>query len=649
MTPGFMPPPNMEMNEKLKEPRPKNIKEVPAYLKKVFANTTSRIFYIFKLVWEAKPSLLFVNIFMTVYNGFMPLLGTLITANLLQKVVQSFDSKVNLVFPLALQFGFMFLNTLVNSLNNIVTKLSGEVVTNHVKVKIMRKAKEVDLASFDMPDFFERLENANREAGVRPVNIMSSTFDLISKIITLISFVVVLTSLLTKLAHTAYIFFALFVVLSVISAVVSFYFRKQNFIYMRRRSKDRRQLNYYSDIMVNKDVVKEIRLFGLSDLFIGKYNDIFSKYFKGIKKIICKEGIWNIFLSLCTAVLNGILFYMVAVNVRQIGDYSVYTSALNSISACVAALISTTATIYEGSLFIDNMILFMNEKKTIVPDVEVALKPQRHCGHTIELRNVSFSYPGTERKVLKNINLTLNAGDTAVLVGLNGAGKTTLIKLITRLYDPTEGEIFLDGKNIKDYDTEELYKIYGIIFQDFGKYAVDVKNNIAFGQIDKELEQINIEYAAKQSSADQFISTLPNGYDTPLMRYFETTGIELSIGQWQKLSIARAFYSDSDVLILDEPTASLDPMAEHEIFTQFDKLRKDKTTVFVSHRLSSATTANKIIVLKYGEIVEMGDHQELMAKHGEYYTLFSTQAERYISSEEESVRENNFPKRRNAQ
>lgn len=643
MGPGFMPPPpHHEINEKLKEPKPKTIKEVPKFIKRTISSTFSRLLYIFKLVWEAKPSLLFVNIFMTVYNGIMPLVGTLITANLLSKVVQSFTEEVDLILPLALQFGYIFLNSLVNSLNSIITRISGEVVTNHIKVKIMRKAKEVDLASFDMPDFYERLENANREAGVRPVNIMTATFDMVSKLISMVSYIAVLFTLLNKLDWSAYIFLFLFIALSITSAAVSFHFRKQNFLYMRRRSKDRRQLNYYSDIMVNKDIVKEIKLFGLADLFIGRYNDVFAKYFKGVKRIIWKEGGWNIFLSMCTAVLNAVLFYMVAVNVNRIDDYSVYTSALNSISSYLASLITIIASIYEGSLFIDNMILFMNEKRTIVPSVPVPLKPKRHCGHTIELKNVSFSYPGTTRKVLNNINLTLNAGDTAVLVGLNGAGKTTLIKLITRLYDPTEGEIYLDGRNIKEYDPAELYKIFGIIFQDFGKYAFTVKENIIFGQMDKEVKQENVEYAAKQSGADQFIRTLPQSYDTPLMRYFESSGIELSIGQWQKLSIARAFYSDSDILILDEPTASLDPMAEQEIFNQFDKLRKDKTTIFVSHRLSSATTANKIIVLKNGEIVEIGDHQTLMQKRGEYYTLFSTQAKRYISSEDETIREDNF-------
>ncbi|MBQ3183836.1 MAG: ABC transporter ATP-binding protein, partial [Clostridia bacterium] len=213
----------------------------------------------------------------------------------------------------------------------------------------------------------------------------------------------------------------------------------------------------------------------------------------------------------------------------------------------------------------------------------------------------------------------------------------------TRLYDPTEGVILLDGHDIREYDVEELYKMYGIIFQDFGKYAVNVKENIAFGDIDKGIIDSEIVEAAKSSNADEYIEQLPRGYDTPLMRYFETDGIELSIGQWQKLSIARAFYSDSDILILDEPTASLDAIAEQEVFSQFDKLRKDKTTIFVSHRLSSATVASKILVLKEGELIEQGNHEQLMAAKGEYYTLFSAQAKRYISTADEVINEGHRP------
>ncbi|MGM9680510.1 MAG: ABC transporter ATP-binding protein [Eubacteriales bacterium] len=638
------------MNEKLKLPKPKSLREVPDYLKKLLSGFFSRLFYIVKLVWEAKPSLLFMMVFMTIFNGLMPVVGSLISANLITKLAESIvylarDGKPvelsYILLPLLFQFGYLFLNSLVNHINNIITNISGEVVTNHIKVKIMKKAKEIDLASFDMPDFYERLENANREAGVRPINVLNATFRIISTLISIISYIIVLCAVAWWAA-------LVMILLAAPSAIITFRFRHKNFLYMRRRSKDRRQLNYYSNLMVNKDLAKEVRLFGLSDTFIDRYNSVFKNYFKGIKKLITQEGVWSIGISLVTTVINCLLFLFVANQCRiggigEIGNYQLYTGALNSISSGVATLISTIATIYEGSLFIDNMILFMNEKKTIVPLLpEKCPEVKRHTGHTIRFDHVSFVYPGTTRKVLDDINLTLEPGDTAVLVGLNGAGKTTLIKLLTRLYDPTEGTIYFDGRDIREYDPDELYKTFGIIFQDFGKYAEDVTENIHFGQVERRVKDDEIRYAATQSSADAFIETLPKGYQTPLMRIFEQDGIELSIGQWQKLSIARAFYSDSDILILDEPTASLDPMAEQEIFNQFDRLSEDKTTVFVSHRLSSATTANKIIVMEYGKIIEMGDHHTLMEKRGRYYELFSTQAKRYISSEEESIRTDNF-------
>ncbi|MBO4428762.1 MAG: ABC transporter ATP-binding protein [Clostridia bacterium] len=221
------------------------------------------------------------------------------------------------------------------------------------------------------------------------------------------------------------------------------------------------------------------------------------------------------------------------------------------------------------------------------------------------------------------------------LVGLNGAGKTTLIKLLTRLYDPTGGVILLDGRDIREYDTAELYKIFGIIFQDFGKYAVSVAENIALSDTSKPIDMQRVVLSAKEGSADAFIDELPNKYGTALMKYFEEDGTELSIGQWQKLSVARAFYCDSDILILDEPTASLDAIAEQEIYSQFDNLRRDKTTIFVSHRLSSATVADNILVIENGCLIEQGKHSELMKLGGKYSELFSTQAKRYMDSEKE--------------
>ncbi len=638
MGPGFGgPPPGDEINEKMKEPLPKSFREVPSYLKNTVGKTTHRLFYIFSLVWEAKPSLLIMMIFMTVFNGIMPVVQSLIAGELLNGLADALISNQagqtapmsTIVVPLAATLICQLARNVITNINTMVTRISGEHVTNHIKVKIMEKAKEIDLGSFDMPDFYERLENANREAGMRPVNVLNSAFSIVSTLISVVSFIILLCTINAWAPIVV-------IIISIPSALINFHYRKKNFAYMRHRSRDRREMTYFSDMLVNKDAVKEIRLFGLARMFIDKYKAVFKRYFAGIKKLIVSEGAWNISISVVTTGVNFLLLLFFANAVRtglitEIGDYSVYTGALDSIAVGVASLISTTATIYEGTLFIDNMILFMKEEKKIVSTVENPPQVARHSSHKIVFKNVSFSYPGVDRKVLKNINVEINAGDTVVLVGLNGAGKTTFIKLLTRLYDPTEGVIELDGRDIREYEPEELYRIYGIIFQDFVKYAFSVSENIRMGDISAEEDAERIHMAAQKSGAEAFISELPKGYDTPLMRYFDQSGIELSIGQWQKLSIARAFYADSDILILDEPTASLDPMAEQEIFNRFDALRGNKTTIFVSHRLSGATTATKILVMKDGEIIENGSHPELMALHGEYHNLFTTQAKRYMS------------------
>ena len=626
--------PRKMMNNNM-PPLPKTLRDIPRYLKELFGGFFSRLFYIFRLVWDAKPWILFAMLFMSVFNGVRPVIDAKIASLLLTALGDASVALVNkteysfshIMYYLLFQFGFIFLANILSQAYNMVLRIAGELVTNHIKMKMLYKARTIDLASYDQPEFYEKMENANREAGTRPIQIMRSTFSIISNLITMVSFVAALLAI----SKTAPL---LIIALSLPSAIITFVYRRKNFMYMRRRSKARRQMAYYSNTVTNKDLTKEIRLFDLSDTFIAHYKNTFENYFKGIKKLITDEGAWHIGLAGVSSAVNCYLFLyiarMVYKGILKIGDYSFYTGALKSISSGFTTLIDTTASIYEGTLFIDNMITFMNEEQTVVPRLAEPAHVRRHCGHTIELRNVSFRYPGTERMVIRNVNLTLREGETAVLVGLNGAGKTTLIKLITRLYDPTEGEIFLDGRDIRDYELNELYRMFGIIFQDFGKYAVSVKENIAFGDIRKGVDEDDIALAAKRSNADSFIDKLPDGYNTPLMRYFEDNGIELSIGQWQKLSIARAFYSDSDILILDEPTASLDPMAEQEIFEQFDTLRRDKTTIFVSHRLSSATTASKIIVLENGTIAEEGTHRELMDKHGKYYELFTTQAKRYM-------------------
>ncbi len=641
-----MGPPPHAANEKNKEPKPKNLKEVPSYIKRTVNKFFSRLFYIFKLVWETRPWILFVMLFMAVFNGVIPIIIATVGAEVLNLLAAAYNTAADggsVIFDgaiklLLINFGFMLLSSIANQISSITTNIAGSLVVNHVNVKIMKKAKEIDLADYDRPEFYEKLENASREAGHRPIQILNASFSIVSTLISIISFIVILWAVNPAAP-------LIIAALSIPSAVISFIYRKKNFLYMRFRSKDRRQMSYYSGLMTNKDMVKEIRMFGLSDTFIGRYSRVFAKYFKGLKRLFLEEGGLQLIISIITTAVNFMLFVMLAKGVvrgeYEIGDYSLFTGALTSIAAGITTLINTTASIYEGTLFIDNMITFMTVEKTVKPSLSEPRRLYRGKAHRFELRDVSFRYPGTERNVINHINLTIEEGSTVVLVGLNGAGKTTLIKLLTRLYDPTEGVILLDGYDIKEYDVGELYSAFGIIFQDFGKYAVSVKENITFGEVSKPVDEDAVITAAEQSNSAAFIGALPEKYETPLMRYFEENGIELSIGQWQKLSIARAFYSDSDILILDEPTAALDAIAEQEIYRQFDELRKDRTTIFVSHRLSSATTADMIVVLENGAAVEVGNHAELMAKGGKYHTLFSAQAERYISAGDE--RPQGFP------
>ncbi len=633
-----MPPPHHPPHREKSE-RPKGFKNLIFYTFGSIKAFLVRLFYIISLVWETAPWVFIAMVALCVVDGVLPVAGSYITKYLLDGVagligaVKSGDFYEDVfvtmrpvLFLFILQFVYLFLRRVLERINGMVTSVAGELVVNHIRLKIMNKAKTVDMRSFDIPEFYEKLENANREAGMRPINILIATFRVISSVISVLSYIVVLATL-SPLAPV------IIIVAALPGALVNYYFRNKNFRYLRRHSKERRAMNYYADLMVNKDYAKEIKILGLGDTFEAKYRLVFKKYFAGLKSLVIRESVTRIVISLIFTLANCLLFAYVAYDVifadGMIGDYSLYTGALSSVASYVTTLVTATGTIYEGTLFIDNMMAFMREERTVVSTLSEPIKPTRGGEHVIELKNVSFRYPGKENMVLKNLNLEFRTGDSVVLVGLNGAGKSTLIKLITRLYDVTEGEITLDGKNIKEYSPEAYYDMFGIIFQDFGRYAESAAENIRFGDVSREYTKEDIVRAARSGNADDFIASLPDGYDTPLTRIFEENGSELSGGQWQKLSVARAFYKDSDILILDEPTASLDALAEQEIFNQFSELSKGKISIFVSHRLSSAVTAGKIVVIDNGEVIEIGSHEELMAKGGEYFKLFSTQAQRY--------------------
>ena len=628
-------------------PKPKSLRELPAYLWRKVREFLRRLFYVVSLVWESAPLVLVLMVALCVLDGTIPVVGAYISSALLNEIARLLGSSLSVpdsfsgllsVFSGVLwlflfQFLYMFLRRLITRVDGIVNTIAGELVANHIKMKIITKAKTLDQQSFDSPEFYEKLENANREAGMRPIGIITATFSVVSAMISSVSFIVVLATL-SPVAPL------IIILTSIPGAIINYHYRNRNFHYMRRHSKERRELNYYSDVMTNKDYAKEVKILGLGDTFIEKYRRTFTRYFKGIKSLALREGVTQLAVGFVTVAVNCLLFAYVAYTIvfgdGQIGDYSLYTGALTSIAGYVTTLVNSTARIYEGTLFVDNMMTFMKEETTVIREDGKKELPARGIPHELILENVSFRYPGTERYVIRNVTLTLRSGESTVLVGLNGAGKTTLIKLIMRLYDPTEGRILLDGHDIRDYDPTEYYRLFGIIFQDFGKYADSAAQNIRFGDIDAEHTDLAVENAARDGGALDFIRELPHGFDTPLTRLFEEDGIELSGGQWQKLSIARAFYKKSDILIMDEPTAALDPLAEADVFARFEALSVGKISIFISHRLSGAVTASSIVVLENGEVVEMGSHEELMAKEGKYHLLFTTQARRYTEGAEDA-------------
>ncbi len=596
--------------------------------------TLGRLNYILKLVWDTSRLLLIGMVFISILEGVLPLLHAFITSSLINALVnvfgaQTLDSLKPVIGLLILQFLYLIISRTSTQFKGTLTRLAGEMVASHIKIQIANKTKEIDLENFDSPEFFEKLENANHEASSRPITILSATLSLFSHLISTASFVLLLGALHPLIP-------VILLVLALPSAIINFKYKRVTYQYIKDHTTDRRRMHYFTSTLSNREKVKEVKLLGLHDEFIERYKKTFADYFKGLRRIFIREDVLHVLVHTLSTTFNCAFFLFVAYKVcfdrMPVGDYTLYTGALTSVLSGVSSLVTNSSRIYEGTLFIDNMIEFMQVKSRIIPAVTPAEFPQHHKAHTIEFRNIRFAYPGTDVCVIDNLSLTLEGGKSYALVGLNGAGKTTLIKLMTRLYDPTEGEILLDGINIKNYAVKELYAMYGVVFQDFSKYAVTARENITFGDLHNPYNEERFTYAAKQSGVDAFLADLPSGYDTPLMRFFEKDATDLSGGQWQKVSIARAFYKDAEILILDEPTAALDPIAEAEIFRQFDELRAGKTTLFVSHRLSSATAADEIIVMQSGKILEKGDHKSLMQKGGAYYNLFTLQAEKYLEN-----------------
>lgn len=409
---------------------------------------------------------------------------------------------------------------------------------------------------------------------------------------------------------------------------------------MRRQSPERRLMAYFVTLMTTDTYNKEVKLFTLGDFFTRKFWDLATKLYKQDKKLLLTRYSINFGWTGLTVAANSAIYLYVALQTVMgritLGGLTLYTQTAVQVGQNFQGLLNDISSTYENTLYVNTLFEFLEYQPKIVspPNPQPLDPPGKIEGLDIEFRNVSFTYPGKDpetQAALKHVSFTIHAGEAIALVGRNGAGKTTLVKLLTRLYDPDEGEILIGGRNIKEYDLKELREQVGVIFQDYVNYYMTAHENIGVGRVDEIEQRDLVMSAARKSGANAVIERLPQGYDTMLGRWFKDLkdSTQLSGGEWQKIALARAFMRDARILVLDEPTSALDAQAEHEVFTRFRVLTEGKTAVFISHRFSTVRLADRIFVIENGSISESGSHQELIALDGRYAELFNLQAEAY--------------------
>jgi ATP-binding cassette subfamily B protein len=495
--------------------------------------------------------------------------------------------------------------------------------TQYVSVRVMEQAAQLDLTTYENPVFYDRLERARVQATDRlaMIQLMGRLFQ---QVITTLTFSVALV-----MASPWLVLLMAFGVLPSFIGETHYAFLgyAKNF----RQTPAKRQMDYLRQVAGSREGAKEVKLFGLNKFFTSRFQTLANQIYNedvalskaklivgGLLGVIGTLGYYGAYVYVIWRTLHG---------AYDIGYFTFLTAAIQQASSNLQQVFSTASGIADQALFLTDLIAFFDMKPTVNANPDGLHTPQP-IQRGFEFRNVSFTYPGTDRTVLKNFSLTLSPGERIALIGENGQGKTTVVKLITRLYDPTEGQILLDGKDLREYSLEDLHSQIGVIFQDFMRYEMTARENIAVGRIDHEHQQSEIESAAHKSLADTVVTKLSGGYDQILGRRFEG-GVELSGGEWQKMALARAYLRDAQLLILDEPTAALDARSELEVFERFAELTEGKMALLISHRFSTVRMADRIVVLSGGRLIEEGNHQQLMATGGVYAGMFEMQAASY--------------------
>jgi len=580
-----------------------------------------------ELVWSTSRALTLVLAILTVVAGILPAaiayVGQLIVDGVVAAINAPSGNTREVIGYVALEAAIVAVLAAGQRGISASESLLRAQLGHRVNVMILEKSLTLPLRSFEDSEFYDKLTRARREASSRPLSLVKRTFGLAQNGISLVSYAVLLFS-----------FSPWAVGILVLAGLPSFFaeakFSGDAFRLFRWRSPDSRMQIYLETLIAREDSVKEVKLYQLGPRFLDRYRGIFKKLFAEDRRLTLKRDGWGFVLGLVsTAAFYGAYVWIVLATIDgdiTLGAMTMYLMLFRQGQAAVAASLTAISGMYEDNLYLSNLYEFLSYP---VPPEEGVADQGPEPARGIEFDNVSFRYPGSDDDALRNIDLQIRPGESLALVGENGSGKTTLIKLLTRLYTPTEGRISLDGLDLQEWDMNALHRRIGVIFQDFGRYQFSVGENIGAGDVRHIDDHARWAQAADTGMAAPFIESMPEGYETQLGRWFKG-GRELSGGQWQKIALSRAFMrSDADVLILDEPTASMDAASEVSIFDHFRRSSRDKISILISHRFSTVRAADQIVVIEDGRITERGDHDDLMALDGRYAHLFRLQAKGY--------------------
>jgi len=581
----------------------------------------------FKEIRKVNPLLFYANVASRVINASLPVLILLIGKIIVDEVVLQIAADVKdydrLWLFVGIELGLAILSDLLSRAIALTDALLGDQYSIDTSVKIIKKTSEINLDQLEDSEFYDKLERARQQTTGR--------VGLMSNILTQGQDIIVIISLMAGVVAFEPWLIILLIVSIVPTIINEIKFSGTSYSLARSWTQERRELDYLRYAGASDVTAKEVKLFGLSDYLATRFQNLSNKYYKESKQLAKQRAAWGSFFNVIgTGAYYGayvLIVFRTVVGVFSLGDLTFLSGSFKSLQNKLQGFFTRFTAITESALYLQDYFEFLDLKFDRSEEITgLALPESIKIGFTFN--NVGFKYPKSERWVIRNVNFELKAGEKLAFVGENGAGKTTLIKLLLQFYEPTEGEILLDGVPIKKYNQLQYQQYFGVIFQDFVKFELTLRENIAMGEIEEIGNQSRIDNAADKSLANQVVSELPGGYDQQLGKRFKN-GKDLSGGQWQKIAIARAYMKDAEVLVLDEPTSALDARAETEAFDRFIKLTEGKTAVIISHRFSTVRIADRIMVLKNGTVLEIGTHQELMENNKLYTELFNLQAAGY--------------------